>query len=398
MIKKIVGVFVIVILIITAMITMVFIKEKNQYDSDFIETNKGMEYNNYNYEPLNNNDQLDQSYTSNSYARNIGNWSKRLAQTFKPSYATITKIELLIDKEQGWPNFDNYYFELYSGVPGGSGSLIYRTSFGTRIYQGPYWAEIDIVDQSVLPGATYHMVIWGSAKTESTIELQWCFGFLEPYTNGDGYQYSNSEWNILQIAETPCDFCFKTYGTDFGGNHPPSIPSMPYGPSTGTTGTSYSYSTSSTDPDGDQIRYGFDWNGDGFTDWSDYETSGDLCSKSHSWSSDGTYQVRVKAQDEHGRESSWSDPLSVTMPKDKQYLPFGFIFAFGFDVDVKIVQLEPGENYVDLEVLSKPFYIWENEIITRNPGEFIRLYNAKGLFLPSLSICFGICDDWGIIG
>ena len=127
MIKKIVGVFVIVMLIITAMITMGFIKEKNQYDSDFIETKKVMEYNNYNCETLNNNDQLDQSYTSNSYARNIGNWSKRLAQTFKPSYATITKIELLIDKEQGWPNFDNYYFELYSGVPGGGGSLMYQT-------------------------------------------------------------------------------------------------------------------------------------------------------------------------------------------------------------------------------------------------------------------------------
>jgi len=78
--------------------------------------------------------------------------------------------------------------------------------------------------------------------------------------------------------------------------------------------------------------------------------------------------------------------------------PSGFIFVFGFDVDVKIVQLEPGEDYVDLEVLSKPFYIWENEIQTRNPGEFIRLINAKGLFLPSLPFCFGICDDWGIIG
>ena len=78
--------------------------------------------------------------------------------------------------------------------------------------------------------------------------------------------------------------------------------------------------------------------------------------------------------------------------------PPGFIFVFGFDVDVKIVQLEPGEDYVDLEVLSKPFYIWENEIQTRNPGEFIRLINAKGLFLPSLPFCFGICDDWGIIG
>jgi len=79
-------------------------------------------------------------------------------------------------------------------------------------------------------------------------------------------------------------------------------------------------------------------------------------------------------------------------------VPFGFIFVFGGSVDVKIVQLEPGEDYVDLEVLSKPFYIWENEIITINSGAFLRLYEAKGLFSPSFPICIGICKDYGIIG
>lgn len=79
-------------------------------------------------------------------------------------------------------------------------------------------------------------------------------------------------------------------------------------------------------------------------------------------------------------------------------LPFGFIFVFGFSVDVKLVQLEPGEDYVDIEVLNKPFYIWEQEIITINPGAFLRFYNAKGLFLPQLPFCFGTCSDWGIIG
>jgi hypothetical protein len=35
-------------------------------------------------------------------------------------------------------------------------------------------------------------------------------------------------------------------------NHAPTTPSIPSGPTTGTTSTSYSYSTSSTDSDGDQ--------------------------------------------------------------------------------------------------------------------------------------------------
>ena len=73
------------------------------------------------------------------------------------------------------------------------------------------------------------------------------------------------------------------------------------------------------------------------------------------------------------------------------------IIACGFDVDVKIVQLEPGEDYVDLEVLDKPFYLWHDQLQTINPGAFIRLYSAKGFFSPSSPICLGICDDWGII-
>ena len=75
-------------------------------------------------------------------------------------------------------------------------------------------------------------------------------------------------------------------------------------------------------------------------------------------------------------ESVWSEPLSVSIPKNKIKNPYGFIFVFWFDVDVKIVQLDPGEDYVDLEVLSKPFYIWDNGVQTMNPGAFIRLYKC----------------------
>ena len=181
-----------------------------------------------------------------------------------------------------------------------------------------------------------------------------------------------------------------------GYNNPPGKPTI-NGPSTGKAGTAYDFDFCSSDPDGDDLYYCVDW-GDG---------SGEVCLgpftsntciiESHTWSSDGTYTIKAKARDVYQAESDWAT-FSVSMPKRKANMPFGFIFVFGFDVDVKIVQLEPGEDYVDLEVLSKPFYIWENEMQTRSPGEFIRLYTAKGLFSPSLPFCFGICDDWGIIG
>ena len=97
----------------------------------------------------------------------------------------------------------------------------------------------------------------------------------------------------------------------------PNKPSKPNGPVSGAPGTMYNYSSSTTDDEGDQIYYLFDW-GDG-TDsgWKGPFPSGAVCEASKLWNSRGTYQVKVKAKDTEGHESRWSDPLSVTMPKSK---------------------------------------------------------------------------------
>ena len=99
-----------------------------------------------------------------------------------------------------------------------------------------------------------------------------------------------------------------------------NIPSKPTlsGPSSGKPDTSYSFTAKSTDDDsGDQIYYYFDWGDDTNSGWVGPYDSGDFCTKSHKWSSMGSYQVKVRAKDSADQESSWSDPLTITMPKGK---------------------------------------------------------------------------------
>ena len=100
-------------------------------------------------------------------------------------------------------------------------------------------------------------------------------------------------------------------------NSLPGKPSKPSGPTDGGKGVTYTYTADTTDPDDDQIYYLFNW-GDG-TDsgWLGPEDSGDTISANHAWSSKGNYQIKVKAKDEHGAVSDWSDSLSVSMPKNK---------------------------------------------------------------------------------
>lgn len=105
-------------------------------------------------------------------------------------------------------------------------------------------------------------------------------------------------WMVLDIAYPS------------GPNNPPATPSVPSGPGSGYGGTSYSYSTSSTDPDGDDIKYTFDW-GDGTSSETTLVGSGMSTSASHSWKRIGTYYVRARAVDSKGTSSGWSSSLIV---------------------------------------------------------------------------------------
>jgi len=109
-------------------------------------------------------------------------------------------------------------------------------------------------------------------------------------------------------------------------NHPPLTPSNFSGPTTGTIGTSLNYTSSTTDPEGDKIRYTFDW-GDGSSSSSEFVASGESVTMNHQWTAAGEYQIRVQATDQHGNASGWSSTTAVTIinnPPAPPLSPSGF--------------------------------------------------------------------------
>ena len=71
------------------------------------------------------------------------------------------------------------------------------------------------------------------------------------------------------------------------------------------------------DDDGDRIYYLFDWGDNKLSGWIGPYNSGEIVSAHHTWENKGSYQIRVKAKDENGIQSDWSEPLKVKMPKNK---------------------------------------------------------------------------------
>jgi hypothetical protein len=96
-------------------------------------------------------------------------------------------------------------------------------------------------------------------------------------------------------------------------NHPPDQPSMPSGAAQGKIRIDYTFTTSATDTDGDDLYYKWSWGDGTFSDWMGPFSSSEEIEVSHNWTKRGSYEVMVKVRDEHRRESSWSDSFTITL-------------------------------------------------------------------------------------
>lgn len=229
---------------------------------------------------------------------------------------------------------------LSTGSYSGSISIIANDGGGTRFFDVDFFVDTPPDTPSIPSGETDGIIdeeysYYTSSNDDDFDWIAYRFDFGNRLTDWTMYTASgvgNSETNIwsvpgtYQVMAQAKDLHGSTSGWSVpllvtissGVNNPPNKPDKPSGKTSGKTGTSYSYSSSTIDPEGNQIYYWFDW-GDGTNSgWDGPHNSGDVASLAHTWSVDGTYPLKVKAKDEYGTESVWSDSLSISMPKIKR--------------------------------------------------------------------------------
>jgi len=138
----------------------------------------------------------------------------------------------------------------------------------------------------------------------------------------------------------------------FNENRPPMTPSQPQGPLNGDVGVVYTYLSNSTDPDGDQMYYLFDWGDASESSWIGPFDSGVIVNASHVWHERGLYTIKVKGKDTFDAESNWSDSLKVML--SGPYLTFGAINGgLGLTVEIKnIGEIDAKNVEVDIETAN----------------------------------------------
>lgn len=136
---------------------------------------------------------------------------------------------------------------------------------------------------------------------------------------------------------------------------PPSPPQQPIGIKTVNLGDEGVFQTQLLDSHNDFIQYRWEFGDDGISNWSVFYDSNEQVSVSHRWQTPGQQFVRVKARDQDGLESEWSEKLMVmviddiapeiliTRPDNAVYLRNTRLFSFSQAVLI-------GDSFISADV------------------------------------------------
>lgn len=146
--------------------------------------------------------------------------------------------------------------------------------------------------------------------------------------NSDGtikwkYQTLNKIFPSAAIAEDGTiyvgahskTFIAYLYAIEPINNNPPEKPEIT-GQTNGKPRTEYTFTATTSDPDGDNLSYYFDWGDGKNSGWTEFVSSDSPVSRSHSWNWRGKYTIKVKAKDVYNMEGDW-ETLVVTIPHIK---------------------------------------------------------------------------------
>ena len=287
--KKIVGIFVMTLLIATA------------YSSVGIEENTSSSFNN-------SIEAEDQKNTSGDFWMEVYE-GKFYAQGFTPSETPLIKVRFHVSGNP--PGNTNITVSIRDAL---NGDDIVSNMFNIDMIGGV--VDFSFPDIDVTIGEIYYIVCNVDKGYLASDCLGWPYSYDNQYDRGDAWYsengitwYDATDYTIDGFYDI--DFAFTTYFRDYA----PDACEID-GPIDGKAQEFTDYTFCTNDPEGHDVEYYIEW-GDGLVfNWDGPYESGEIATRGHSWASKGNYTIRAKARDSYGAESDWTE-LEVSMPKNK---------------------------------------------------------------------------------
>ena len=193
--------------------------------------------------------------------------------------------------------FENYYSKLFPLL------LIFSLLAVFNASAAVVTVAWDANKESDLKG---YIVYYGTASGNYTTDID--VGNITQYTTPDlqdgvTYYFAVTAYNEADYESNYSTELSYTVGDP---NNNPNTPTTPNSPSSGYIDTSYTFNTSATDPDDDPLEYRFDWGDGTMSGWG-------AASRSHTWTTAGTYCIKARARDNQQALSDWSDCHNISI-------------------------------------------------------------------------------------
>ncbi|HVQ00884.1 MAG TPA: C25 family cysteine peptidase [Candidatus Thermoplasmatota archaeon] len=195
-----------------------------------------------------------------------------------------------------------------------------KLSFGCVYNTGYGWGDFYSTNSS---SAFQAKEFWGwflDTANNSGDLSHWQFGVAQAWSKDQ--MAPMIDWSGGSWRETiQCCLLFGDPAQMFKTPHPsdaPEQPSKPVGKTMVCWNRMYNYTSSTTDPNGDQIYYLFNWDDGTTSGWLGPYNSGQTVTGSHMWTTLGNFSVTVRARDVWGAGSMPSDSLQVWVRDDTE--------------------------------------------------------------------------------
>lgn len=249
------------------------------------------------------------------YRQNQQDYFFEVAQSFIPTKDTITQVKLRVEKFGTVTS--PLLVSIRSNLTGFDLSSVLVQPEDIAFYERYITIPLNLV---VTVNTTYYIVCRTIRQEASPADYYLIRGISN---NGSGYPQGmcfikshDAQWSPLENV----DMMFITYGLNSDGNIPPYTPKRPTGTVLLRVGDIASFLVSTTDVNNDKISYMIDYGDSTNLVWSDLLPSGMTAQFLHSYTQEGIYMVRVKAKDQHGAMSGWSDTLFVIVQPNMRRL------------------------------------------------------------------------------
>jgi hypothetical protein len=185
--KKLIGIFIVMLLIATAIPAMGLMKENKKCNTYFFEIQEVVSNNDLKSVTFNIIDQIDQQQTVDSGFSWSVSENAYYAQSFTPTLGQLTRVELKLYK-QGNP--DGLRISIRSSLTGPDLTSKYLS--GSSISTSAAWHEFNFPDITVTTGNTYYIVWDPVGVPDFNNNFFWRVGTGNPYINGSAWKYLGS--------------------------------------------------------------------------------------------------------------------------------------------------------------------------------------------------------------